>query len=323
VHPRQEVPPALQRLADCQSGVLAREQVLGHDVSSDVIARLIRSGSWQRLGNGLYLTHPLEPSWEALAWGGILVGGPRARLGPEASGYRYGLTAEAPDPLDVLIPADRLISSRDHWRFVRERPGARAGHSFGSPPRLGVEDAVLDLANARAAAEVVGLVTTAVQRRMTTPDRLRSRLEQRSRHAHRALLIGMLADVAEGAESALELRYLRTVERPHGLPRGDRQNSRRGLRFVRDVKYQGFGLLVELDGRDGHADVGRFRDMNRDNLHALLDELTLRYGWFDVSGRACAVAHQVYRALVRGGYTEPFRRCANCRTVPEVELLIA
>ena len=196
---------------------------------------------------------------------------------------------------------------------------AHSGHH----PRLGVEDAVLDLANARAAAEVVGLVTTAVQRRMTTPDRLRSRLEQRTRHAHRALLIGMLADVAEGAESPLELRYLRTVERPHGLPHGERQNSRRGLRYVRDVKYLGFGLLVELDGRDGHSEVGRFRDMNRDNLHALLDELTLRYGWFDVSGRACAVAYQVYRALVCGGYTEPFQRCANCRTVPEVELLIA
>ena len=184
MHPRQEVPPALQRLADYQSGVLSREQVLGQNVSSDVIARLIRSGSWQRLDNGLYLTHPLEPSWEALAWGGILVGGPRARLGPQASGYRHGLTAEAPDPLDVLIPADKLIQSRDHWRFLRERPGARHGRSLGSPPALGVDDTVLDLANGRAAAEVVGLVTTAVQRRMTTPDRLRSRLEQRSRHAH-------------------------------------------------------------------------------------------------------------------------------------------
>jgi hypothetical protein len=92
---------------------------------------------------------------------------------------------------------------------------------------------------------------------------------------------------------------------------------------VRDVNYPGFGLLVELDGRDGHSDVGRFRDMNRDNLHALLDELTLRYGWFDVSGRACAVAYQVYRALIRGGYTQPFRPCAHCRTVPEAELLRA
>jgi hypothetical protein len=282
-----------------------------------VIARLIRSGIWQRLGNGLYLTHPIEPSWEALAWGGILLGGARARLGPEASGYWHRLIPRAPDPLDILIPADRLILSRDHWRFLRERPGARHGRSFGSPPRLSVEDTVLDLANARAAAEVVGLVTTAVQRRMTTPDRLLSRLDRRSRHAHRTLLVGMLADVAEGAESPLELRYVRTVERPHGLPRGDRQNSRAGLPYARDVLYEDFGLLVELDGRDGHSDVGRFRDMNRDNIHALREELTLRFGWFDVTSRACSVAFQVFAALSRRGFGRPFQRCPNCSGVPE------
>jgi hypothetical protein len=162
-----------------------------------------------------------------------------------------------------------------------------------------------------------------VQRRMTTPERLRSRLGQRSRHAHRALLVNMLADVAEGAESPLELRYLRTVERPHGLPRGDRQNSRAGLRYIRDVLYDEFALLVELDGRDGHSDVGRFRDMNRDNLHALRDELTLRFGWFDIAARACLVAFQVFTVLSRRGYDSPFRRCLNCRGVPEQLLATA
>jgi hypothetical protein len=320
---RHDVPPPLQRLADCQSGVLSREQTLGHDLSDKVAARLIRSGTWQRLGNGLYLTHPLAPSWEALAWGGILLGGPRARLGPEASGYVHALVPTAPDPLDVLVPADKPVQSRGCWRFLRERPTARSRYSVGLPPRLGVEDTVLDLTDRLPSSEIVGIVSVAVQRRLTTPNRLRTRLEQRARHAHRALLTEMIADVAEGAQSPLEVRYLRTVERPHGLPHGVRQSSRRGLRHVRDVEYPGFGLLVELDGRDGHVDVGRFRDMNRDNQHALLEELTLRYGWFDVCGRPCPVAFQVYRALVRGGYTEPFGRCASCRRVPEGDLLIA
>jgi hypothetical protein len=130
-------------------------------------------------------------------------------------------------------------------------------------------------------------------------------------------LIGMLADVAEGAESPLELRYLRTVERPHGLPRGERQNSRAGLRYTRDVLYGEFGLLMELDGRDGHSDVGRFRDMNRENRHALRDELTLLFGWFDVTARACSVALQVFTVLNRRGYENPFRRCLTCLRVPE------
>jgi len=81
--------------------------------------------------------------------------------------------------------------------------------------------------------------------------------------------------------------------------------------------------LVELAGQDGHSGADRFRDMRRDNLHALLDELTLRFGWFDVSDRPCAVAYQVYLVLVRRGYRYPFLRCAHCRDVPELELAIA
>ena len=86
------------------------------------------------------------------------------------------------------------------------------------------------------------------------------------------------------------------------------------------MRYDEFAVIVELDGRLGHEGEGRFRDMNRDNQHALLDELTLRYGYFDVSSRACAVAYQVYRAIVRRGFTEPFLRCGNCASVPEAHL---
>ena len=323
VYMRHEMPPALLRLAHCQEGVLSWQQIRGHNLSRNVVARLVQSGSWQRLTPGLYLTNPLPPAWPALAWGGVLLGGPRARLGPDASGHLHGLLPTAPDPVDVMVPVETVLLAREHWRFLRERPGARGSRTVGSPPRLSVEDTVLDLADARPAGDVVGLVTVAVGNRLTTPDRLRTRLDRRSRHAHRALLLGMLSEVADGAESPLEVLYVRTVERPHGLPRGDRQTSRTGLAYQRDVRYRRFALLVELDGRDGHTGVDRFRDMNRDNLHALLDEFTLRFGWFDVSGRACVVAYQVYLGLVRGGYNDPFLRCVNCRDVPELELAIA
>lgn len=303
--------------------MLTREQAIGHNISQNVLTRLVGSGSWQRISPGLYLTHPSPPSWDALAWGGVLLGGDRARLGPQASVHLYGLVAEAPDPIDVLVPADRSVQHRGRWRFIRERPGVRSNRTYGSPARLAVEDAILDLTDARPEGEVVGLVSAAVQNRLTTPSRLRRCLQRRSRHAHRATIVGLLADVAEGAESPLEVRYVRTVERPHGLPKGDRQSSHRGLPHCRDVKYGRYRVLVELDGQDGHLGTGRFRDMGRDNLHALLDELTLRFGWFDVTGRPCPVAYQVYLALQKRGYTEPFLRCRNCRDVPELELAIA
>jgi hypothetical protein len=125
-----------------------------------------------------------------------------------------------------------------------------------------------------------------VQRRLTTVKRLRQDLDARARHRHRALLNDLLADVGDaGAESPIELRYLRDVERAHGLPKGSRQESRSGLPYMSDVDYEDFALIVELDGRTGHEGVGRFRDMDRDNRHALVDATTLRFGHYDLASR--------------------------------------
>ena len=314
------MPVRLQRLAELQSYVVTTDQVTGHGLSRHAVARLISSGHWTRLATGLYRTLPLPPDWEALAWGGILLGGDGARLGPKASGFLHTLLPDPPEPVDVLIPAHRQIRVDGPWNFVRDSASGRSPRSLGSPPRMTVEETVVDLTARCHAGEVVTIVTRAVQARLTTPVRIENSLQRRARHPYRALLTAMLVDVAEGAESALELMYLRDVERAHQLPRGSRQGSRHGLPYQRDVGYEDFGLVVELDGKRGHKGEGRFRDMNRDNRHALRDELTLRFGYFDVASRACPVAYQVYLALVKRGYSEPFVRCRRCAWVPLEEL---
>jgi hypothetical protein len=204
--------------------------------------------------------------------------------------------------------------------FVKEQVYARPTQSR-TPPRLTVESTVLDLADVRDAGNVVEIVTTAVQRRLTTVKRLRQDLDARVRHRHRALLHDLLADVAAGAESPIELRYLRDVERPHGLPKGSRQQSRSGLPYMTDVDYKEFGLIVELDGRAGHEGIGQFRDMHRDNRHVLVDATTLRFGHYDLGSRPCAAAFQVYCVLAGRGYLEMFIRCRNCIAVLDHDLL--
>jgi hypothetical protein len=94
------------------------------------------------------------------------------------------------------------------WHVIREVPGVRAARSVKDPPRLTVESTVLDLADVRDVGEVVGLITTAVQRRLTTVKKLRRELDERARHRHRALLRDLLSDVEVGAESPIELRYV-------------------------------------------------------------------------------------------------------------------
>jgi len=214
--------------------------------------------------------------------------------------------------VEVLVPIAKSVPQvAGPWRFRRERPHARSPRTVGGPPRFTVEETVLDLvAVSSDARRTAGLVTAAVQSRRTNPDRLRAALEQRHFMAGRALLRTLLADVAAGAFSPLELDYLRAVERPHGLPVGVRQSSQRGTEP--DVWYEEYGLLVELDGRAGHEGTGRFRDMRRDNLATTAGLGTLRYGSYDVDGRPCEVAWQVGENLTRRGWPGPFVFCACC-----------
>jgi very-short-patch-repair endonuclease len=67
------------------------------------------------------------------------------------------------------------------------------------------------------------------------------------------------------------------------------------------VLYEGYGLIVELDGRAAHPGDTRWNDIQRDNAALASGLVTLRYGWDDLRMRPCVVADQVYHALSRSG----------------------
>ena len=313
MQPRGEPDRALLRLAHAQADVITREQALGLGLSRHTLGRLVTQGRWQRLAPGVVVTHNGSVGWDSLAWAGVLLGGSDARLGGSAAAHGHGLLEDAPIPVEVLVPYGSPARSRLYWVFVHERPGARSARSTGSPPRLPVPDTVLDLCEGASARTVEDLVTRSMQKHLTTAAHLRRALERRSRHSRRRLLNELLAEVGEGAESPLELRYLRDVERRHGLPGGQRQR-RTVSPGRRDVLYPGYGVVVELDGRLGHEGEARFRDMDRDNA-ALLEQLvTMRFGFGDVAGEPCRVAAQVAHLLGQRGWPGPIRRCAACPT---------
>ncbi len=316
MNPRQRPSSALLRLAGLQAGVVTREQALGLGLTDRVLSRLGRD-QWRALGRGLYLTSGAAPSWEAWAWAGVLAGGDGARLGPRASGWRHGLLDEPPMPVDVLVDWTMRRRPTEHWFFLRERPGSRTGRTLPDPPRLTVEDALLDLAADAGETQIIALVTGAVQSRRTTPARLSRALGQRSRQPSRPLVLAAIADAAIGAHSALEVSYLRDVERAHGLPTGRRQQSPSGLPHFTDVDYDRYLLLVELDGALYHSGLQAFWDLDRDNVHALLHRLTLRYSWFHVRENPCRVAAQVARHLTARGWTGTPTRCPRCFAVPD------
>jgi len=305
----------LLRLGVHQGGVLSTEQALIAGLTRRVLGRCRSDGTLLEVAFGLHRLPFVPWTFESAVWSGSLLGGAGARIGGLAAAHLVRLADEPPDVVDVLVPPGRRVARTDpRWRFLHERAGVRRAGGRGSPPRIDVEDTVLDLCDSGSELEVVGWVTAAVQRGLTTPERLRRRVEERHRLRHRSLVLGLVADVAQGAQSPLEMRYLRDVERPHGLPDGTR-NRRNGSDYLTDVDYDPYALLVELDGRIGHEGKGRFRDMRRDNVHVVLGRPTLRYGHPDVLERPCLVALEVAGLLCRCGWSGVPTRCSRCPDV--------
>lgn len=131
----------------------------------------------------------------------------------------------------------------------------------------------------------------------------------------RAELDDVLAAAGSGIHSVLEYRYLRDVERAHGLPR-----SRHQVRVVidgkvvyRDVYYEEYQVAVELDGRLAHPDEERWRDNHRDTQAGVQGVQTCRYGWRDVYARACQTALLQAQILRRRGWRGIPKPCsAGC-----------
>ncbi len=300
-----------------QDGVVSTPQAESAGLTRHVIARCLADGQLSSVARGVYGIGPATPTFDGLAWAGCLIGGEGSRVGGLAAARLSGLSDEVPDVVTVVLPAGRQAGRDDRrWDFVREQSGLRLGTGRGSPPRLCVEDTVLDLCDQGDREDVVGWVAAAVQRELTTPKRLRRRVDGRERVRHRQLIVSLIEDVAVGAESAIEIAYLNDVERAHGLPCGQRNRRSVASTYVTDVKYDPYALLVELDGKLGHQGRGRFRDMRRDNTHVLLGRMTLRYGHADVLAQPCAMAREVADLLIRcgwGGLPTRCRRCARSR----------
>jgi hypothetical protein len=313
---RERVDPSrrLLALAEAQHGVVSLEQAAATGLGRHSIARLIGDGHWQRLTGGLFFIGRQEPPWMALAWGGILLGGSSARLAGDAAGYFHSILPDPPVVIDVLTPHGRSRPGRDRWRFLQERDGVRA-RSVGHPPCTGAADTLLDLCDRRPAGDVIDLVITSVQAGQVDALLLRRRLSRRSRVKHRRLLEALLAEIVDGIESVLELDFARRVERPHGLPARTRQHVN-NVAHRRDVRYDDYTTVVELDGRLAHEGRGRFRDMHRDNYAAVQGEVTLRYGFWDVYERPCVVARQIGAVLQLRGWVGQIITCPNCRQVP-------
>ena len=152
--------------------------------------------------------------------------------------------------------------------------------------------------------DACGWITKACAKRLTTEEKLRAALAMRKKMRWRNEVDDVLAAAGSGIHSVLEYRYLRDVERAHGLPRS-RHQARvviDGKTMYRDVYYEEYQLAVELDGRLAHPVDERWRDSQRDNRAGLQGVQACRYTWRDIYACACETALLQAQILRRRGW---------------------
>jgi predicted transcriptional regulator of viral defense system len=313
----QQLPDRCLRLLSRQCGVIAGWQAELGEISSHQIENLIRYKRWQRLQRGVYGAFTGDPPRAAVLWAAVLRAGPYAILSHETAAELDGLIDKPSKAIHVTVPKPQhrqpiagLVIHRSS-RAIGVRPPGRF------PTRTMTEETVLDLAQAAASFDdVISLLARACQRRLTTPFLIGETLGLRAKMRWRAEIELALRDVASGVHSPLEHRYVRDVERGHGLPTPERQAQaeQHGRVIYRDARYREYGVTVELDGRASHPDERRWQDKHRDNAAAAAGIVTLRYGWADVTERSCETAREVATVLGGRGWPGRLRRCGRgCR----------
>ena len=183
-----------------------------------------------------------------------------------------------------------------------------------SPPCTRVEDTVLDLIQvAPAFDDAYAWICRAVGRRRTTADRIEQAMDARKKMRWRRELALALGDAGDGALSLLEYRYVRRVERPHGLPTARRQariRQRTGNRYL-DNLYEEYGVCVELDGTAAHPEDEQWRDKRRDNANLFSGIVTLRFGFPELGEHRCESAAYVAAVLRSRGWPGSAHPCSR------------
>lgn len=314
------IPTQLLELARPQCGVVSRKQAFEAGVTKSALIWQLRSARWQQLQRGVIALFSGEPSREAVLWAAVLRVGRDAVLSHHTAAELSRLADRPSDPIHVTVPSSRPVQAIPGLVIHRSLYTGQARHPSLLPPRTRIEHTVLDLIGLTSTLDdACGWVTRACGRRLTTEQRLLAVMATRTRQRWRDPLTEVLTDPGSGVHSVLEYRYYRDVERAHGLPRAVRQlrviTGRRSA--YRDAFYEGYQVVVELDGLLAHPDEDRWRDIRRDNAAAADGSVTLRYGWSDVTKNGCRTAAEVARVLIQRGWPGLPKPCsATCPLAP-------
>jgi len=286
-------------------------------MTPDAIRWKVKSGQWQPVYRGVYAAIQGQLPRESRLWAVILRVNEKAVLSHETAAELWDFAPRVSTKIHVTVSADKHPT---RWHDLRGVVVHRSVNLRTEPqpwfalPRTPIAHTVIDLVESvRDLDEAYSWLSRAVTKNKCQPGMIIKALDERKKVRRHAWLDDALADVSDGVHFPLERRWVRDVERAHGLPKPTRQAKRNGADGVRflDNFYEQYGIAVELDGQAFHPPEDRDADRYRDNETAIAaDAQVLRYGFRQVANRPCDQASQFTRALVRRGWgAETLRPC--------------
>jgi hypothetical protein len=312
---RKDRPPFDQQgcadVLERQDGLISASQLTALHATDGDVQRMLRSRDLVRVRRGVYVNHTGKLTAGQRDWAALLAV-PGSVLADESAlaAARRGRKEElgATDAVvHVAVPSTSNVGAPDAIRVHYVAHLQDHALTNASPPRMRPELAALRVAG-RAADDVaaVGVLTDVLNRHLTTAARLQSTLARLPRCRRRGWLRAVVDDLASGTCSVLEHGYLVQVERAHGLPPPSRQSTRQGADGTeyRDVEYDEYGLVVELDGKTFHeGSAARDKDYERDLDEVVAGHESVRLTWGQVFRRSCRTAGKVAVVLQRHGWS--------------------
>lgn len=261
-------------------GVFPQEYLSRVGVTPNTAARLVRSGEWQRLHEGVFIgaTTPLSPEVRVTA---ALAAVPSAAIGLRTAAWVHGLS-DGFSVLDLVVSVGgrtRLRGATIHQSALPDDDVVcRRGWRTTS-----LERTLIDLGKVESAGNLQRLMEDAVLTRRTTLSRIEAVFAARAACGRsgiaRTRQVLEALDRSAPTGSVLEDRFLRMV-RETGLPMPILQARFDWLDCGRarvDFWFPVARLIVELDGRRFHLRCAQFeRDRRRDLLAAARGIRTIR-----------------------------------------------
>lgn len=291
--------PGIRRLLETSGGIVDRQQVLAvvpHHVLDHAVAR----GHLVRIFPRTYVEAQNATNAQLRRRAALRYAGGRAALSHATALAGWQLPVPEQASINITTGTDCQL---------RGAPGVRAHRRDGfrvEPPWTVVRDGLAHVRLERALVESWprlpapdrrAPLIVAVQRRLTTADRVRAEARGLPRLKDRSQLLALATLLQDGCHSELEIWGHEHVFTSPLLPPARRQRAvSLGSRTVYlDVAYQDELVAIELDGSAFHPD--RERDRRRDHALAARGWLTLRFSHARLQAEPEAVRREVLATL--------------------------